>query len=404
MKVLLIHQNFPGQLRHIAEHLRSRHDVELLAVGRDTAPGLEGVELLRYRPSRQAGHQTHPYLLGFEDAVLHGQAVVRLLQPMAERGYCPDVILAHPGWGETLFIRDLFPNARLVHYCEFYYHSKGADADFDPEFPLTLDGAARIRARNALHLLNLEQCDVGVCPTRWQQSLHPEAYHAKLEVVHEGIRTERLCPDTDAIVRLPNGKILRAGQKVITYVARNLEPYRGFHRLMRNLPAILSADPECQVLIVGGDGVSYGSPPRGAHSWREKMLSEHPIDPARVHFLGKVPYDVYVRVLQVSAVHLYLTYPFVLSWSLLEAMSCGCQIVASDTSPLHEVIRDGENGHLVGFFDDAALVTKTIDVLCHPQKAMSRAARATALSYDIQHGVDTYLALLGLTRCPTKVQ
>ncbi|MEW7864112.1 glycosyltransferase family 4 protein [Aeromonas diversa] len=396
MKVLLIHQNFPGQLRHIAEHLRTRDDVELLAVGRDTAPGLEGVALLRYRPSRQAGAQTHPYLLGFEEGVLHGQAVVRRLQPLAERGYRPDVILAHPGWGETLFVRELFPTARLVHYCEFYYHSQGADADFDPEFPLSLDGPARIRARNALHLLNLEQCDAGVCPTHWQQSLHPAAYHGKLRVVHEGIRTERLRPDPEATLALPNGRVLRAGQKIITYVARNLEPYRGFHRLMRNLPALLAADPECQVVIVGGDGVSYGSPPRGAGSWRETLLAEHPVDPDRVHFLGKVPYDVYVRVLQVSAVHLYLTYPFVLSWSLLEAMSCGCRVVASDTAPLHEVIRDGENGRLVGFFDDAALVQQTMALLGDRHEAMGQAARATALSYDIQPGVAAYLDLLGL--------
>lgn len=396
MKILLIHQNFPGQLRHIASDLNKRPDVELLAIGRDTAPGLSGVKLLRYKPHRSPSRQTHPYLLNYEDAVLHGQAVLRTLQPLANRGYRPDVIMAHPGWGETLFLKDLFPDAKLIHYCEYFYHSLGADADFDPEFPLSLDGAARLRARNALHLLNLENADVGVCPTQWQHSLHPKAYHAKLQVIHEGIRTEQLGPDPTATLALPSGKTLKAGQKILTYVARNLEPYRGFHRFMRALPAIMTAEPDCQVVIVGGDGVSYGSAPRGAVSWRHKMLQENPVDPNRVHFLGKVPYDTYRRVLQVSAAHVYLTYPFVLSWSLMEAMASGCQVVASDTAPLHEVIRHGENGYLVDFFDQDALVNAVSAALRRDAGLVRAMARQTAGAYDVAAGVAAYRQLLGV--------
>ncbi|WP_047243700.1 glycosyltransferase family 4 protein [Chromobacterium subtsugae] len=396
MKILLIHQNFPGQLRHIADDLKTRPGIDLLAVGRDTAPGLQGVRLLRYKPHRRPSRETHPYLISYEDAVLHGQAVLRSLQPLAYRGYRPDAILAHPGWGETLFLKDLFPNARLIHYCEFFYHGQGADADFDPEFPLSLDGAARLRARNALHLLNLENCDAGICPTHWQHSLHPAAYRAKLRVAHEGIHAERLGPDPSAALTLPNGRELRAGQKIVTYVARNLEPYRGFHIFMRALPDLLRAEPDCQVVIVGGDGVSYGNAPADAANWREKLLRENPVDPNRVHFLGKVPYEVYRKALQVSAAHVYLTYPFVLSWSLLEAMASGCRIVASDTAPLREVIRDGVNGHLTSFFDQEALIGRVREALRADDPAMRAQARRTAARYGVEPGIVAYRDLLGV--------
>ncbi|UTH76199.1 glycosyltransferase family 4 protein [Chromobacterium sp. IIBBL 290-4] len=396
MKILLIHQNFPGQLRHIADDLKTRRGIDLLAVGRDTAPGLPGVRLLRYKPHRQPSRKAHPYLFSYEDAVLHGQAVLRSLQPLARRGYRPDVILAHPGWGETLFLKDLFPDARLIHYCEFFYHGRGADADFDPEFPLSLDSAARLRARNALHLLNLENCDAGICPTHWQHSLHPAAYRDKLVVAHEGIRTEQLGPDPNAELTLPNGQTVRAGQKIITYVARNLEPYRGFHIFMRALPELLRAEPDCQVVVVGGDGVSYGSAPTDAANWREKLLRENSIDLNRVHFLGKVPYEVYRKVLQVSAVHVYLTYPFVLSWSLLEAMASGCRIVASDTAPLREVIRDGENGYLVGFFDREALIERVVAALREDDLTMRKSARTHALEYGRGSGQASYRTILDL--------
>ena len=369
MRVLFVHQNFPGQFRHIAAHLAKQPGVEVLAIGRDTAPGLPGVRLLRYKPHRSAAQATHPYVRTFEDAVLHGQQVLRLLLDLKAKGYRPDVIVAHPGWGETLYAKDAFPNARLIHFCEYYYHPHGADANFDPEFPLDINGAARIRTRNALHLLNLENCDIGITPTKWQHSLHPEAYRDKIQVIHEGIDTGNLKPDPNAELTLPNGTVVKAGMPIVTYVARNLEPYRGFHTFMRALPELLKQHPTCQVVIVGGDGVSYGSPPKDAPNWRTKMVRENPVDLNRVHFLGKVPYETYKKVLQVSAVHVYLTYPFVLSWSLLEAMATGCLIVGSDTAPVREVIRDGENGVLVDFFDNAALSSRVGTLLNGPMHA-----------------------------------
>jgi len=396
MKLLLIHQNFPGQFRHIALDLQKSPAHSLLAIGRDTAPGLAGIRLLRYKPLRHPAPDIHPYLRSFEDAVLHGQQVLRVLLQIKREGYVPDVILAHPGWGETLFAKEAFPQARLVHFCEYYYHTQGADAGFDPEFPLSVDTASRIRARNAMHLLNLEQCDQGITPTRWQHSLHPAAYRSKIEVAHEGVDVDLLGPDPHARLQLPDGRLLKAGQPIVTYVARNLEPLRGFHVFMRAAARILAAHPGCQLVVVGGDDVSYGSPPQGAENWRSKMLAETPLDSRRVHFLGKVPHPIYRRVLQVSAAHVYLTYPFVLSWSMLEAMASGCVLVASDTAPVRELVRNGHNGHLVGFFDVDALAARVLQVLDAPdaQVALRTAARRTAQDYGLRQGLQAYRALL----------
>lgn len=396
MKLLLIHQNFPGQFRHLALDLQQSQTHSLLAIGRDTAPGLAGIRMLRYTPKRQPSADIHPYLRSYEDAVLHGQQVLRVLLQLKGEGYVPDVILAHPGWGETLFAKEAFPAARLIHFCEYYYHTQGADADFDPEFPLSVDGAARIRARNAMHLLNLEQCDRGITPTRWQHGLHPEAYHSKIEVAHEGIDTALLGPDQRATLQLPNGRLLRAGQPIVTYVARNLEPLRGFHIFIRAAARILAEHPRCELVVVGGDSVSYGSLPAGADNWRSKMLAETPLDSNRIHFLGKVPYDVYRRLLQVSAAHIYLTYPFVLSWSMLEAMASGCVLIASDTAPVREVVRDGYNGHLVDFFDVEGLAAKVLEVLRSPAKQVALRASAveTAAGYSVKSGLEAYRRLL----------
>ncbi len=398
MRVLFIHQNFPGQFRHLAAHLAKRDGVEVLGIGREQAPGLPGVRLLRYKPHRKASAQTHPYVRTFEDGVLHGQQVLRLLLDLKGKGYRPDVVVAHPGWGESLYVKEAFPSARLIHFCEYYYQARGADAGFDPEFPLDTNGAASIRSRNALHLLNLENCDLAITPTQWQRSVHPAAYRDAMQVIHEGIDIAGLGPDPEASLELPDGRVLKAGQPILTYVARNLEPYRGFHSFMRALPRILEAHPTCQVLVVGGDEVSYGSRPKGAANWRSKLLAENPIDLQRVHFLGKVPYATYKRVLQVSAAHIYLTYPFVLSWSLLEAMASGCLIIGSDTAPVREVIEDGRNGLLVDFFDGERIAEKALQALAEPERfqALRRQAVVTARGYSTDSGIARYLQVLGL--------
>lgn len=406
MNFLIIHQNFPGQFRHIALHLlASGHQV--LGLGLQSAPGLQGVALVRYKLKRGTTKGIHRYVAPLENGVIYGQSVAEALLALQQKGFKPDVILAHPGWGEALFVKEVFPNVPLIGFFEFFYKPHGADVGFDPMFPVNLDDFARIRAKNALHLLNLETCDYGVSPTQWQKSLHPTAYQPRISIIHEGIDTEFMQPDAAASFTLPNGLQLHHGDQVLTYVARNLEPYRGFHVFMRALPDILRRNPQLQVVIVGGDDVSYGAKPSDADNWREAMLREvgAQLDLQRVHFLGKIPYADYRRVLQVSAAHVYLTYPFVLSWSMLEAMSCGCVMIGSATAPVQEVLEDGINGHMVGFFDQSALVERVTDVLAHPQEQarLRIRARATVLErYTVQQGISGYCQLLGLPLLPGK--
>jgi glycosyltransferase involved in cell wall biosynthesis len=394
MRVLVIHQNFPGQFGHLTRAWAQRPGWDVRALGRDTAPGLPGFhQLFRYKLARPGHDQQHPYLRQMESATLHGQAAARAMLNLKQGGFTPDVIVAHPGWGETLYARDVYPAARLIHLGEWYYGADGADLGFDPEFPMGFDDRTRIRTWNALHTLNLTHCDAAISPTHWQRSRHPEIFQPKITVQHEGIDTENLRPDPMATFTTPSGVRLKAGDPVITYVARNLEPYRGFHIFMRALAKIQKKHPTCQALIVGGDGVSYGKAPKEAANWREHMLAEvGPLDASRTHFLGRVPYEQYLKVLQVSSAHVYLTYPFVLSWSLLEAMACGVPILGSDTAPVREVIDHGRNGRLVDFFDVDAIVRTTVDMLESPeaQRGMRIQARRDAQRYSLAAGCAGY--------------
>jgi glycosyltransferase involved in cell wall biosynthesis len=395
-RVLFIHQNFPGQFRHIAKYMVEQQGVDVRAIGREQAPGLRGMAVYRYKPHREAGRQTHPYARTFEQAVLHGQQVLRMLLGWRAKGYRPDVIIAHPGWGETLYAKQAYPDVPLIHFCEYYYHPKGTDADFDPEFPLTEHRAATIESRNALHLLNLEHCDLGITPTKWQYGLHPEAYRHKLRIIHEGVDLDSLGPDPAAALTLPSGHILRTGDPVVTYVARNLEPHRGFHQFMRALPRILEQNPSCHAVVVGGDGISYGQKPDDAPNWRMKLLRENPVDASRVHFLGRVGYGTYRKVLQVSKAHVYLTFPFVLSWSLLEALACGCHVIGSDTAPVREVITDKKNGELVDFFAPRELTDAVSKAMLQENSRLEirHQALRTAEVYSSKNGSLQYTKII----------
>lgn len=400
MRLLVVHQNLPGQFRHVAKAWSQRPGWQVIGVGRDTAPGLPGLEMLRYKPHREVRGDQHPYLRTMESAVLHGQAVLRLLQKLKRRGFVPDAVVAHPGWGETLYVKDIFPSAQLIHFCEWYYQADGADINFDPEYPATLDDEARIRTWNALHLLNLENCDIGVTPTQWQHSRHPKRYRDKIVVAHEGIDTARLGPDGNAAFVVPTGinrgKVLRAGDPVVTYVARNLEPYRGFPQFIRALERVQAKHKSCHAIIVGGDDVSYGRRPKDASNWREQLLQQVNLDPLRTHFVGRLPYEQYKQVLQVSAAHVYLTYPFVLSWSMLEAMASGALVIGSNTAPVLEVLKHQLNGLIVPFFDSAQIADRMLDALTSPQDYRShRSEAATAAKhYSRSAGVSAFDYLL----------
>jgi glycosyltransferase involved in cell wall biosynthesis len=307
-----------------------------------------------------------------------------------ERGYTPDVIFGHSGWGETLFLKEVWPSAKLIVYAEFYYKGVGADVGFDPEFSTPNFDQVMIAQGRTAHLGQaLLHADAGVSPTEWQASTYPAPLRRMISVIHDGVDTDALAPNPAARFALPDGRILRAGDEVLTFVNRNLEPYRGYHIFMRALPAILNARREAQVVIVGGDEVSYGAAPKGEKGWKERILAEvrDQLDLSRVHFMGKIPYADFRSLLQVSRVHAYLTYPFVLSWSMIEAMAAGCHIVASDTAPVVEAIADGQNGTLVNFFDVAAWSEKLTEALANPAlfQPLRDAARQTALArYDLR--------------------
>lgn len=391
MKILFVHQNFPGQFLHLAPELQKRgHQCLALtdAVNTRGAP----IPVLKYRheapaPDPVACRLGRNYTQMSDRGVTVARAALHLRD---QKGYAPDVIFGHSGWGETLFLKEVWPRAKLIVYAEFYYRGVGADVGFDPEFDTpTFDQVMIAQGRTAHLGQAMLHADAGLSPTRWQASTYPPALRDRIEVIFDGVDTDLVRPDPAARVTLPDGRVIRAGDEVLTFVNRNLEPYRGYHVFMRALPAVLAARPEAQVVIVGGDDVSYGRPAPQGTTWKQRFLAEVEgrLDLSRVHFLGKVPYSTFVSLMQVARVHAYLTYPFVLSWSMLEAMSAGALVVGSRTPPVQELIEDGVNGRLVDFFDVegwSALLTKA---LARPDRFadLRAAARATIVDrYDLR--------------------
>lgn len=393
MNILFIHQNFPGQFKFLAPALVQRgHNVVAMTMQKTELGDWQGVKLAPYTANRGTTANIHPWVSDFETKTIRGEACFRAATSIKAQGFIPDLIIAHHGWGESLFLKEVWPEAKLAIYCEFYYHSQGADVGFDPEFP-PKDAAdvCRLRLKNLNNLLHFEVADAGMSPTHWQASTFPEAFRSKITVVHDGIDTQTLAPNPHVTLTLNGNLHLTREDEIITFVNRNLEPYRGYHIFMRALPEILNERPNARVLIVGGDDVSYGARPENGQKWKDHFVNEvrpqiNDADWARVHFLGNIAYQYFIPLLQLSTVHVYLTYPFVLSWSLLEAMSVGCAIVASDTKPLHEAIRHDETGRLVGFFDIKGLVKEVCALLANPadRQRLGHSARLFAQqNYDL---------------------
>ena len=385
MRVLFLHQNYPGQFLRLAAALARDpvFDVAGLGDGNNRSergrPFAYPVFAYKARPAGKSG--AHHYLSSFEAAIRRGQDVLRSLQQIRRNGFVPDLVFGHPGWGEMLFVRDVFPAARQIAYFEYFYRADGGDLGFDPEYPLHADIRYKLRIRNSTQLHALAECDAGVSPTEWQRSTYPSQEQPRIRVIHEGINHEQARPDADAVFVLADGRKLTRADTVITYVSRKLEPYRGFHVFMRALPELQRRLPRAQFVIVGADGVSYGRPAPAPHkTYRDMLLAEvgGELDMARTHFAGHQPYAGFLSLLQISRLHVYLTYPFVLSWSMLEAMACGAPLLASSTAPVREVIRDGENGYLFGFFDRQQLVDRAVSIIGQPDErtaAIRKAAR-----------------------------
>jgi len=394
MNILFIHQNFPGQFKFLAPALVAQgHAVTGMTMQKTEASTWQGVRLVPYTASRGTTPKVHPWVSDFETKTIRAEACFKAALQMKAAGYQPDVIIAHHGWGESLFLKEVWPQAKLAIYCEFFYHPDGADVGFDPEFPpKDVGDACRLRLKNLNNLLHFEVADAGISPTHWQASTFPEPFRSKITVVHDGIDTAAVMPDPQVSLTL-NGQIrLTRQDEIVTFVNRNLEPYRGYHIFMRALPQLLKSRPQARVLMVGGDDVSYGARPDGGQKWKDIFAAEvrgqiSDADWSRVHFLGHVPYQHFIPLLQLSTVHVYLTYPFVLSWSLLEAMSAGCAIVASNTQPLREAITHDQTGRLVDFFDAPALAHEVSALLGDAQARARLGANARAFAqthYDLK--------------------
>jgi glycosyltransferase involved in cell wall biosynthesis len=390
MKILFVHNNFPAQYRNLAAALAQVPGMELVAIGASNAQPMTSVKLIKYALPQADVAGTHPFARRFDLECRRAEQVLYSLSTLAASGFAPDVIFAHPGWGETLPLRTMFPKARLFVYCEFFYGAEKRDIGFDPEFPASgLDGHIGLQLKNATTLLALADCELGISPTNWQRSTFPSHYQSKIEVIHEGIDTSRVRPNPQARLMLPNGRQVGRSDEIVTFVVRNLEPLRGYHILMRALPEILRRRPDAQIVIIGRDGLSYGLPPPAGSTWKSIFLEEvhDQLDMSRVHFMGGVAYDTFISTLQVSSAHVYLTYPFVLSWSVLEAMSAGCLVIGSDTPPVREVISSGENGLLIPFFAADELAERVIEALQEPERfnAIRDAARSFVVDrYDAE--------------------
>ncbi len=390
MRVLFIHQNFPAQFVHLVPALAAdaKNDVRVLTPSKRPVP--VGVKVHHYAIKRSSSENIHPWLVDMETKTIRAEAAYWAAMDLKKQGFAPDLIIAHPGWGESLFLKEVWPAARLALYCEFYYQTHGADTNFDPEFTEhEEDLACRLKLKNTNFDLHLLQADAGLSPTHYQRSVFPGYFQSKISVIHDGIDTDLLKPNPAVTMQL-NGKTITRDEQIITFVNRNLEPMRGYHIFMRALPEILKRNPKARVIIVGGDDVSYGSKPPAGITWKQLFLNEvcDQLDSTRVHFVGKLPYPNFIQLLQLSTVHVYLTYPFVLSWSLLEAMSVGCAIVGSNTAPVQEVIKHNETGILVDFFDKQALVEQVTHLLNNQQRReqLGNAARNFVLkNYDLKN-------------------
>lgn len=391
MKILFVHQNFPAQYARVVPAL-AEHGHELRALIPTSNKRPVTIPADRYAFDEDKVPERHPLVSHFAEHVRRGEAIAKAADALRKSGYVPDVICGHLGWGETLFLKDVWPRAKLIVYAEFFYRNEGLDVGFDPEFKEDeLAMATRVTSRQASLLLAMNGADLAQAPTRWQKESFPAGLQDKIRVVHEGIDTDFAKPDKHAYVKVGKNSqhTLRPGDEVLTFVNRNLEPYRGYHIFMRALPRIMERRKKARVIIVGGNDVSYGSPPRDGRTWRDIFLAEvkDRLDMSRVHFVGQVPHGVFMNLMQVSMVHAYLTYPFVLSWSMLEAMSCAAHVIGSRTPPVEEVIRDGKNGTLVDFFDVEAWSEAIIEGLAHPKRfaRLRESARQTVVkAYDMK--------------------
>ena len=404
MKILCFHPTFPGQFKHLIPQLLERGDSvwAIRKTGGSIPPAKSLLKVCTYKLNRGNGRDVHPLVLETESKVLRGVAAADVACSLRDQGFIPDLIFGHPGWGDMLFVSDVWPSVPQIHYLEFFHGVAGTDNNFDDRYCVenTLFESQRTRMKNANLLLNLNGMDWGWTPTYFQKSVLPEWAQNRTSVIHDGIDTNWLIPDSQAHLELPNGKIVSAGDPVITFVNRTFEPYRGIHIFLEAVALLQAKHHSVQIVLVGADtpDVSYGARRSDGRGWLSALKDEmgYAIDWSRIHYLGLVSHRKLLRVYQISAAHVYLTYPFVLSWSMLEAMSCCCLLIGSATSPVEEILEEGKNGFLVDFQDPQALAKKLLVAIENPEKMMSirASARVTAIQYDLKDCLRRQLALI----------
>jgi glycosyltransferase involved in cell wall biosynthesis len=363
MKILFLHPNMPGQYKHLCAAFAKDPKNQVVFITKPKAFDLPNVHKVEYTVPREASVSTHRYLTGTETGVLAAQEVWKVCKKLkTEEGFIPDVICCHPGWGDALYLKDIYHNTPILSFLEFFYRSHGADVGFDPQETRSADDEARVRTKNIINLMSLDSMDWGITPTLWQHSLHPEVYKPKISVLHDGIDTEFCTPDANAELNI-NGHVFKAGDETVTYIARNFEPYRGFPTFMKAAEIIQRKRPNCRIIAVGADEVSYGKRLQKGQTWRHIMLKEVSLDENRILFPGMLSYHHLIKLFQISRAHIYLTYPFVLSWSSMEAMAAGCAMVSSRTYPVQEVMTHGKDALLADFFSPEEVAEQVIKVL-----------------------------------------
>lgn len=380
MRILFTHKNFPAQFRHMAEHLGKSPDNEVIFATTNPRlewdiPGVKKAVFQEPAPSRGTGNQL---CKGFDEATRFGANLLRSCRDLKKQGFVPDIMVGHSGWGQTLFLRDIFPDTPFLAYFEWYYNIRGPEILFDGR-QRTESETANIRLSNTPMLHDLAACAGGISPTRWQKSQFPKEFHSKIAQIHDGINTNYFAPAPTPPKLELTGVDLSGATELLTYCSRGLEPYRGFPQFYRALPRILRERPGCHILIVGEDRVCYSPRLPEGQTYKQLVTREVELDESRVHFTGPLPYGQYKQVLQASSAHIYLTWPFVLSWSFLEAMSCGCLMIGSDTPPVREVLAHGYNGLLTDFHSPEQIAEDVIATLKNKEKlgALRTKARQT---------------------------
>jgi glycosyltransferase involved in cell wall biosynthesis len=397
--VLFVHNNFPGQFGDLAQVLMAR-GVPCIAVGQGHSPGLQGVKLARYNLPRGSTPGIFSLATRAEADLLRARSAFDAAWSLKQEGWDPAVIIGHPGWGEMTFMSEVFPNARKVAFAEFYYHGRGYDVGFDTGLSgeVDLETVLRADAKNGMMAMAYAEADAIVAPTPFQAGSLPPRFREGVKVFHEGVDLDLIRPAPAEPFVLDDGRVIGVGTPVITHVNNHMEPLRGLQTVARALPRLLAEVPEAQVLFIGDPNRKpYGAPAPEGMTWKDVCFQGVDYDPARVHFLGRVPHPRMLAALRLGVAHTYYTYPFVLSWSLSEAMASGCYVIGSDTAPVRDAIRDGVNGRLLPFFDHDALSTALVDACRDPQAsaALRVAARATAEQmFSRAKGREAWLVLL----------